>query len=273
VRDKYWPVAKITLCPQWAEVTEHFLRLIEADLGDTPLNAVSVEQAERWWANLRRRYSSPVTPNKVLTRIKHIYRAAIRWKYTTNDPFSEIKRVREPERPFERISDSQYEKVYRSAPVRLAPYILFARYTGARRGSLAKLIERDVQISVEQGRKHGEIVFRKTKNGEDHVLPLHHHLIEWIEAHRTGDPTHPLLPQYKSVNTISRVMRRHILKCGLRMMRIHDYRHELGSRLGDAGNNVKVIQQTLGHRDVRMSVRYTHPSRATIESALEAAVG
>jgi len=40
--------------------------------------------------------------------------------------------------------------------------------------------------------------------------------------------------------------------------KLHAFRHTCGTRLGQAGVDIKVIQQWLNHSDIRQTERYTH---------------
>jgi integrase len=42
--------------------------------------------------------------------------------------------------------------------------------------------------------------------------------------------------------------------------RFHDLRHTFGSRLGMKGVDIRSIQELMGHKDIKMSMRYSHPT-------------
>lgn len=51
----------------------------------------------------------------------------------------------------------------------------------------------------------------------------------------------------------------------------HSFRHTFGTRLAEAGVNVKVIQRLMGHADVTMTLKYIHAADETLRSAVECA--
>jgi len=57
-------------------------------------------------------------------------------------------------------------------------------------------------------------------------------------------------------------------RIGLRDFRFHDLRHDLGTRLARHRHSQRVIMDVLGHKDPRMSVRYTHAAVETVRGAL-----
>ena len=50
--------------------------------------------------------------------------------------------------------------------------------------------------------------------------------------------------------------------------RFHDLRHTFGSHLAMEGFNLRTIQQLLGHRDLRMTMRYAHLSAEHLQQAV-----
>src|SRR6185295_6463150 len=120
-------------------------------------------------------------------------------------------------------------------------YMLFARYTGGRRSSLAKLEERDIDLA------HNRINFRETKTGETYSVHMHSALRKLCEESLTGASNRRVLPQYASVHTVSALFRRVAVKVGLPQFRFHDYRHNVGTTLGQNGAHIKTIMRALGH--------------------------
>jgi len=51
--------------------------------------------------------------------------------------------------------------------------------------------------------------------------------------------------------------------------RFHDLRHTFGSRLGMAGVDIKTIQELMEHKDIKMTMRYSHPTPEHKKHAVE----
>jgi len=263
---RYWPKVQGTLSPAWERRTEDLLQLIKEGLGAFPIDNVPIEEVDDWWARLQKRFKTPVTMNKVLTRGRHMFKKAIRWGACSVNPLADIKKLREPERKFQPLTDEQHDALIEDASKNLKPYLVFARYTGARRSSLAKLEERDIDLT------NNTITFRETKNGEDYTIPLHPKVREWCERALTGNPNRPLLPQYKDIHSISHLFRRLKARNGVKGFRFHDFRHNVGTKLAEKGFDVKVRMQMLGHKDPRMAIRYTHIAQEMLQKALTEAL-
>ena len=48
-----------------------------------------------------------------------------------------------------------------------------------------------------------------------------------------------------------------------------DLRHTFGSRLGMAGVDIRTIQELMGHKDIKMTIRYSHPTPEHKRRAVE----
>ena len=56
-------------------------------------------------------------------------------------------------------------------------------------------------------------------------------------------------------------------------LRFHDLRHTNASTLLNAGRSLKEVQEILGHKDFRMTLRYAHLSKSHLVSAVTAIEG
>ena len=62
-------------------------------------------------------------------------------------------------------------------------------------------------------------------------------------------------------------------KAGIEDFRFHDLRHTTGSWLAMSGKDIYTIAKVLGHKDLRMSARYSHLSRQYLGEAVKALDG
>lgn len=50
---------------------------------------------------------------------------------------------------------------------------------------------------------------------------------------------------------------------------MHDGRHTVGTLLVEQGVHIRVVQEVLGHSDVRVTQRYTHVASNAVEDAAQ----
>lgn len=128
---------------------------------------------------------------------------------------------------------------------RLYPFVLLALTTGARRGELSGLRWADVDISRRWA------IFPKTKNGDARGVPLVPAVVAELEnLPRSDDRVFP--------EQLTRAWHTAMTRAGLTNFRMHDLRHTAASILVQSGANLSEVAQLLGHKDIRMTQRYSH---------------
>jgi integrase len=60
-----------------------------------------------------------------------------------------------------------------------------------------------------------------------------------------------------------------LVRAGVRDVRVHDGRHTAGTLLVDQGVHLRVIQEIMGHSDVRVTERYTHVASPAVREAAD----
>jgi integrase len=60
-----------------------------------------------------------------------------------------------------------------------------------------------------------------------------------------------------------------VKNAGLEDFRFHDLRHTFGSHLAMRGVNTRTIQQVMGHKEIKMTMRYSHLSPEYVQEAVE----
>ena len=60
-----------------------------------------------------------------------------------------------------------------------------------------------------------------------------------------------------------------VARAGIEDFRFHDLRHTFGSHLVMEGVDLRTVQQLMGHKDVKMTMRYSHLSPEYVQEAME----
>ena len=261
IETRYQPCKAVDWTSTTCEREKVILRDISERLGGYRFADLSPETLALWWAG-ERTARKPGTANKYLVRVKAMLKTAREWGYITGDPAAGLKKVREPRGRVRWLTDAERDTLLANASPTLRLYIEFARALAGRRSNLMGLRRQDVDLD------NGLVTFPMTKNGESHTVPLTEALrvtlVEMGVERMAGEDL--VLPQM-APQSLSRAFRK--LACGIRNVRFHDLRHDVASRLAMAGANQKLIMEALGHKDPRMSMRYTHLSKDAVRSALE----
>jgi integrase len=142
----------------------------------------------------------------------------------------------------------------------LYPFVLFALTTGARRGEIASLRWSDVDLARRW------VIFPKTKNGDARGAPLVPAVVaEFSKSVLSEGRVFP--------KNMTRPWHTAVRRAGLANFRFHDLRHSAASHLVQSGANLAEIAQLLGHKDIRMTQRYSHVHNAHTLALVDRVMG
>jgi integrase len=118
--------------------------------GDTPLSQITTWQIEKWKTE-RRKEVKPGTFNRQLTVIKHMFRMAIEWGLTTNNPASAVKRFPVNDQRTRFLGVEEVPRFLNTCEEQLTspwllPLVTLAIHTGMRQGELLGLKPENVDV-------------------------------------------------------------------------------------------------------------------------------
>lgn len=133
----------------------------------------------------------------------------------------------------------------------IAEFLICLCDIGGRFTSVLSLKWSDIDL------KNRVVTMRKTKNGATVRVPMTNR-VHGILSSKTQDcePFSGL-----TYDKVAKVWRRMRLSFGLQGgtgYKLHAWRHTTGTRLAQAGVDIRTIQHWLGHSDIRQTARYTH---------------
>ena len=143
--------------------------------------------------------------------------------------------------------------------------VVTALNTGMRRSELLNLRWPDVDL------KNRKITVINAKNNESRVIPINQTLYqelfalykkvkaEYVFSGRNGRPFKDIKKGFYSA----------LKKAGIKDFRFHDLRHTFGSHLVMQGVDLRTVQQVMGHKDIKMTMRYAHLSPEYVQMAVE----
>jgi integrase len=205
--------------------------------------------------------------NRELSVLRHMIKRAVRWEYLERDPVENWPFSKEA--VFRRSRFLSEDEIARllsaceeSRSPYLKPFVLVALNTGMRRNEILNLTRRLIDW------QNRLATLEDTKNGETRHVPLNDSALEALRslpARLDGR----LFP-FKDDHSVSRAFRRAVERAGIADFRLHDCRHTFASYHAMAGVQGRGLQSLLGHKDPRMTVRYSHLSDAYLHTAVNA---
>ncbi len=208
---------------------------------------------------------TPATINRELSCLKHMYTVAIEWGYLNTNPTKSVKKLKEPPGRLRYLNPSEADALIEACPDHIRSIVVTALNTGMRKGEILNL--KWSQIDME----NKTIALTDTKNNEARIVPINQTLNrllvelsqgsngEYVFSHGNGHPR-------KDVRTGFNAS---LEKAGIRDFRFHDLRHTFGSHMVMQGVDLKTVQQIMGHKDIKMTMRYAHLAPRHVQETVQ----
>lgn len=279
-------------------------------LGGTALTKLRPEQISQAYATAlasgRRDGSgglSARTVNHMHRVLREALQQALRWQMLARNPADAAPPPKVERKQMSVLdTDATIELIEAARPYRIFVPILLGALCGLRRGEIAALRWRSVNLatgqltvcaSIEQTRAGCRE--KETKSGRARTVALPATLIEELRAHRANQAQELLLLGIRLTddhyvvmqadgtslqpNTLTRVFTDFIQARGLKRVRFHDLRHSHATHMLAAGIHPKIASERLGHSKVGITLDlYSHvmpgmqaEAAAAVDGAMQAA--
>jgi integrase len=237
---------------------------LQAFFKDECLLDITAEMIERYKA-ARLESVEPATVNRELACLKHMYTKAIEWGYARTSPAKVVRKLKEPPGRLRYLKPEEVEALLSCCSEHLRPLVVTAVNTGMRRGELFDLKWPQVDL------RNRKITVVNTKNNESRVVPVNQTLYrelaglrgksesEYVFLNRDGDRLKDVRAGFLAS----------LKRAGIKDFRFHDLRHTFGSHLVMQGVDLRTVQQVMGHKDIKMTMRYSHLSPEYVHEAIE----
>jgi integrase len=245
-------------------------RLIDFFKGKS-LSEISRQDVERFKARLSQEVS-PATVNRHLALLKTIFNKAIEWGKTKTNPVQGVKLYRENNQRVRFLSEEEEARLKVKFPPQYWALVELALHTGLRRAELFGLRWSDINFQTKI------ITIPRSKSGQKRHVPMNSRVIEllrklpsrmkgeWVFPNSSG--TAPLYER----NFVRRVFNPAVKEAQIENFTWHDLRHTFASRLIMKGVDLRTVQELLGHKDITMTLRYSHLSPAHKIAAVQTLV-
>jgi site-specific recombinase XerD len=237
-------------------------RLLDA-FGEKALSEISTQDAARFKARLSQEVS-PATVNRFLALLKTIFNKGIQWGKTKDNPARGVKLFKENGQRVRFLSEEEEDNLKTEFPPEYWPLVEFAIHTGTRQGEMFNLRWTDINFQT----KIITIPIPQSKSGEMKHIPMNDRVIEILRALPSRMKGEWVFPSSKETtpmngnNFTKRVFIPAVKKAEIENFRWHDLRHTFASRLVMKGNDLRTVQELMGHKDIKMTLRYSHLSPA-----------
>jgi integrase len=203
------------------------------------------------------------TVNRELNTIKNLFRKAVEWGYLKESAAKTATWMKTSKGAFRFLSreeaDLLLQAARQSGTQHLHPILAVALHTGMRRGEILRLKWEDVDFKKQRilvvSREDGH-----TKNYESRSVPMNRFVMDALRKHprRLDSPYVFCGMDGKPFHDVNTSFGHAVKRAGIPHVRFHDLRHTFASWLVMKGVDIRTVQELLGHKDIRMTMRYSH---------------
>jgi integrase len=231
------------------------MRSFDREFEGRDIHEITAWQIEGWKSK-RKEGHKPATVNRELALLKHMFSMAVKWRRVKESPTKDVKGLKGEGRRVRYLMPEEVQTLISNCKDFLKPIITVAVHTGLRKGELLGL--RWPQVDFEQG----IISVLDTKNHESRYVPMDETVkgilkgiknvpgTDLVFSNRNGkqiDSAFLYLAFYEALN-----------RSGITDFRWHDLRHVFASTLVMQGVDLNTVRELLGHKDLKMTLRYAH---------------
>jgi len=210
--------------------------------------------------------ASAATTIKEANVLKHLLGLAVEWELIPFNPAAKIKTPRPPAGRVRYLGPGELRTLIDACPDWLRPIVILAAFTGMRRGEILAL--RWMHVDLPGNR----LMLPQTKNGDSRIVHVNGYarqaiLSQWNADVRPVDRVFKLADDCTADN-ISKGFVSAAKRAGIPDLHFHDTRHIAASLLRLQGADIHTVATILGHKDLRMAMRYQHLSPEYLGAAM-----
>jgi integrase len=149
----------------------------------------------------------------------------------------------------------------------LLPMVLISLNTGLRQGELFSLTWENMDLAHRRLTVQGS----RAKSGQTRHIPLNRTAFEALSRlkERSGAESVVFVGRGgERFNNVKRSWQRVLQEARITHFRWHDMRHHFASRLVQRGTDLNTVRVLLGHKDIKMTLRYAHLSPQVMADAV-----
>jgi len=224
------------------------------------------------WKRDRAKKVVGATVNRELTILKHMLKMGVKWELCSSNPAASVSPFPVQEGRIRYLSEEEIPALLGVCKNQItSPWlhalVVLALNTGARQGELLDLCYEDID------QERGLIYFGRTKNRRLKTVPMNHAVrdaVDWLTRHRYGDYLF-MWPWGDRVGrtTVYDAFKKACSEAEIKKFRFHDLRHTAASYLVMNGVDLATVKELLGHREIEMTLRYSHLAPAHKAKAVE----
>jgi integrase len=272
VRDEFMPWSKMQHSAAhhaeldrmlYGRCSQHFGNLVLPDINSKRITdymqaRVGEIYTRKGWLAPKR--TTPATVNRELAALKAMFRQAVAWGHLQASPASGISALKEAPNPPRLLTSAEVARLLVETPDHLRAAVGCCVYAGLRKMEVLRLRWQDVDLKEEVltvVSRHGAT----TKNHETRRVPLNAPLAKLLRQHPRRLGVQYVFPTSDGKQPLSHLKSSLVAaatRAGIDHISTHQLRHAFVSHALMAGIDPRTVQQWVGHKDLRTTLRYAH---------------
>jgi len=241
------------------------MKHLDQAFGDKYLFAVAPKEVEEYKKHrLEKGGAEPATVNRELATLRHMFNKAVEWGYVRESPVKGVKMLKVPPGRLRFLEAHEIAQLLDECSQHLRPIVVTALNTGMRLSEILYLRWSQVNFRLRT------ITVERAKNNERRIIPMNQPL--YLELERLGRRRRSQFvfcgEDGKAFGSVQTGFKAACRRAGITDFRFHDLRHTFASHLVMSGVNIRAVQQLLGHKDIKMTMRYSHLSPQHLQEAV-----
>jgi len=235
------------------------MRSLDKHFEGKNLHEITTWDIEKWKVK-RKEKLKPASVNRELALVKHLFSKAVEWKKVKENPAKIIKRMKGEGRRLRYLMPDEIQILLSNCDGLLwgllRPLVTVGLHTGARQGELRGLKWSQVDFQL------GVITLLDTKNGERRDIPINETVRATLEAlEKKSEFVFPCTNGNGLNHARIHIAFHEALDAsGIEDFHFHDLRHTFASNLVMNGAELNDVRVLLGHKNMEMTLRYSHLS-------------
>ena len=173
--------------------------------------------------------------------------------------------LKEPPGRLRYLRPEEVESLLKVCPDHLRPIVLTALNTGMRKSEILRLRWSEVDL------ENRKITVTQAKNNETRVIPINQTLYQELSILPRNPKSDYVFTSGRGCpfGDIKKSFSSALKRAGIEDFRFHDLRHTFGSHLVMQGVDLRTVQQVMGHKEIKMTMRYSHLTPEYVHEAME----
>ncbi|MFW9851824.1 MAG: tyrosine-type recombinase/integrase [Candidatus Thorarchaeota archaeon] len=197
----------------------------------------------------------PSSINRELACLKTLFSVAKKWKLVDENPAKEVKLFQEQKIEMRILDKDEMKRLLDNSCEHLRTIIIIALNTGMRRSEIFKLRWNDIDFINDY------IFIKETKSALQRKIPMNSIVSRTIKRMKRESDFLFYNPKTKDrIKDVKTSFKAACRRSGINDFRFHDLRHTAATNMVIGGIDLVTVAEILGHSDIKMTMRYAHPT-------------